>query len=176
MNGMFYRGEIYYVLPEGCEIGSEQHSGRPGIIVSNDQNNKYSSTLEVVYLTTKEKKPLPTHIHIETARLPSTAICEQVFTVDKLRMNDYVGKLTKNEMSEIETGMLISLGLDSYLAAAKEKERATTTVPADPEAPAEKTDIAVGGDSSGHDDREYIMVCAQRDVYKELCMNLIDRK
>lgn len=121
MNGIFYRGEIYYVLPEGCEIGSEQHSGRPGIIVSNDQNNKYSSTLEVVYLTTKEKKPLPTHIHIETARLPSTAICEQVFTVDKLRMNDYVGKLTKNEMSEIETGMLISLGLDSYLAAAKEK-------------------------------------------------------
>ena len=50
MNGMFYRGEIYYVLPEGCEIGSEQHSGRPGIIVSNDLNNKYSSTLEVVYL------------------------------------------------------------------------------------------------------------------------------
>lgn len=165
MNGMFYRGEIYYVLPEGCEIGSEQHSGRLGIIVSNDQNNKYSSTLEVVYLTTKEKKPLP-----------STAICEQVFTVDKLRMNDYVGKLTKNEMSEIETGMLISLGLDSYLAAAKEKERAATTVPAAPEAPAEKTDIAVGGASSGHDDREYIMVCAQRDVYKELCMNLIDRK
>lgn len=145
MNGMFYRGEIYYVLPEGCEIGSEQHSGRPGIIVSNDQNNKYSSTLEVVYLTTKEKKPLPTHIHIETARLPSTAICEQVFTVDKLRMNDYVGKLTKNEMSEIETGMLISLGLDSYLAAAKEKERAATTVSAVPEAPAEKTDIAVLG-------------------------------
>lgn len=92
-------------------------------------------------------------------------------------MSDYVGKLTKNEMSEIETGMLISLGLDSYLAAAKEKERAATTVPAAPEAPAEKTDIAVGGgDSSGHDDREYIMVCAQRDVYKELCMNLIDRK
>lgn len=60
-------------------------------------------------------------------------------------MNDYIGKLTKNEMSEIETGMLISLGLDSYLAAAKEKERAATTVPAAPEAPAEKTDIAVGG-------------------------------
>ena len=97
MNGMFYRGEIYYVLPEGCEIGSEQHSGRPGIIVSNDQNNKYSSTLEVVYLTTKEKKPLPTHIHIETARLPSTAICEQVFTVDKLRMNDYLSLIHISE-------------------------------------------------------------------------------
>ena len=121
MNGMFYRGEIYYVMPEGCEVGSEQHSGRPGIIVSNDQNNKYSSTLEVVYLTTKEKKPLPTHIHIESSRLPSTAICEQVFTVDKLRMNDYVGKLTKNEMNEIETGMLISLGLENAMSSMNRK-------------------------------------------------------
>ena len=60
-------------------------------------------------------------------------------------MSDYVGKLTKNEISEIETGMLISLGLDFYLAAAKEKERAATTIPAAPEAPSEKTDIAVGG-------------------------------
>lgn len=119
MNGMFYRGEIYYVLPEGCEIGSEQHSGRPGIIVSNDQNNKYSSTLEVVYLTTKEKKPLPTHIHIETARLPSTAICEQVFTVDKLRMNDYVGKLSKYEVEDVDAAIVISLGLENALVAVR---------------------------------------------------------
>lgn len=176
MNGCFHRGEIYHILPEDNETGSEQYSGRPAIIVSNEANNKFAPTLEVVYLTTKPKKALPTHVSIEAARFRSIALCEQVFTVDKLRMNDYVGKLTKNEMSEIETGMLISLGLDSYLAAAKEKERAATTVPAVPEAPAEKTDISVGGASSSHDDHEYIMVCAQRDVYKELCMNLIDRK
>ena len=27
MNGMVYRGEIYYVLPEGNEVGCEQRSG-----------------------------------------------------------------------------------------------------------------------------------------------------
>lgn len=45
MNGMFYRGEIYFVLPEGNEVGSEQRSNRPGIIVSSDTNNKFSTTV-----------------------------------------------------------------------------------------------------------------------------------
>lgn len=101
MNGMFYRGEIYFVLPEGNEVGSEQRSNRPGIIVSSDTNNKFSTTVQVVYLTTKEKKPLATHVHIETAKLPSTALCEQIFTVDKLRMDNYVGKLTPFSFARI---------------------------------------------------------------------------
>ena len=48
MNGMVYRGEIYYVLPEGNEVGCEQRSGRPGIVVSNNLNNKHAATVEVV--------------------------------------------------------------------------------------------------------------------------------
>lgn len=119
MNGMFYRGEIYYVLPEGCEIGSEQHSGRPGIIVSNDQNNKYSSTLEVVYLTTKPKKALPTHVSIEAARFRSIALCEQVHTVAKTRVGDYIDKLSKYEVEDVDAAIVISLGLENALAAAR---------------------------------------------------------
>ena len=34
MNGCFHRGEIYHILPEDNETGSEQYSGRPAIIVS----------------------------------------------------------------------------------------------------------------------------------------------
>lgn len=33
MNGCFHRGEIYHILPEDNETGSEQYSGRPAIIV-----------------------------------------------------------------------------------------------------------------------------------------------
>lgn len=67
MNGCFHRGEIYHILPEDNETGSEQYSGRPAIIVSNEANNKFAPTLEVVYLTTKPKKALPTHVSIEAA-------------------------------------------------------------------------------------------------------------
>ena len=42
MNGCFHRGEIYHILPEDNETGSEQYSGRPAIIVSNEANNKFA--------------------------------------------------------------------------------------------------------------------------------------
>lgn len=116
MNGMVYRGEIYYVLPEGNEVGCEQRSGRPGIVVSNNLNNKHAATVEVVYLTTKEKKPLVTHVFIGSSQLPSTAICEQITTVDKTRLNDYCGKLTQGEMEAVEVAIMASLGLDNYLS------------------------------------------------------------
>lgn len=42
------RGEIYYISRGGYNTGSEQQADRPGVIVSNDKNNKNSQTLEVV--------------------------------------------------------------------------------------------------------------------------------
>lgn len=181
MNGMFYRGEIYFVLPEGNEVGSEQRSNRPGIIVSSDTNNKFSTTVQVVYLTTKEKKPLATHVHIETAKLPSTALCEQIFTVDKLRMDNYVGKLTPKEMEEVERGVMIALGLDNYLSKPK-IETPDSPVVAQPPLPAsvvksfswdgEKQPEGEGGLSSP----ELIRAYAQRDAYKELLTGILERR
>lgn len=122
MNGMVYRGEVYYVMPDGSEVGSEQHGGRPAIIVSNNQNNKNSPTVEIVFLTTQEKKKLPTHVYISTAQLPSTAICEQIFTVDKTRLGSYSGKLTEREMKDVELAMMVSLSLYNYLSKPKPVE------------------------------------------------------
>ena len=119
MNGMVYRGEIYYVLPEGNEVGCEQRSGRPGIVVSNNLNNKNAATVEVVYLTTKPKKALPTHVSIEAARFRSIALCEQVHTVAKTRVGDYIDKLSKYEVEDVNPAIVISLGLENALATAR---------------------------------------------------------
>ena len=45
------RGDIFYVGLTPFVTGREQLAGRPGIIVSNDQNNLHSETVEVVYCT-----------------------------------------------------------------------------------------------------------------------------
>lgn len=168
MNGMFYRGEVYYVLPDGNEVGSEQHSGRPAIIVSNNQNNKNAATVEIVYLTTREKKALLTHVCISTAQLPSTAICEQIFTVDKTRLGSYSGKLTEREMKDVELAMMGSLGLDNYLSKPKPVEAPTVAAVPVP-AP-----VAVPSVSDIRGDLEKLRV--QRDTYKELLMEVIGRK
>ena len=57
------RGDIWYIESGYITVGSEQRPGRPAIVVSNDRNNEYSSTLEVVYLTTQPKHDLPTRHH-----------------------------------------------------------------------------------------------------------------
>lgn len=107
-----HRGEIYYIENNlaTVTVGSEQRSGRPGIIVSNDKGNEHSEHVEVVYLTTKDKTPLPTHVKI-MGTVPSTALCEQVHSVSKSRICDHIRDCTEEEMKEIDKALLISLGL-----------------------------------------------------------------
>lgn len=106
----FKRGDIYYI-ERSVFTGSEQASGRPAVIVSNDKNNEHSDTVEVVYLTTQPKKDLPTHVVIRSASRESIAICEQITTVAKERIGNFKGSVTDSEMLNIEIAMLVSLDL-----------------------------------------------------------------
>ncbi len=105
------RGDMYYILCEKTE-GSEQKGKRPAVVVSNDTGNAYAPIIEVVFLTTNTKRWLPTHVEIKSSSARSKALCEQVTTVDKKRVSDYVGKVTKREMEEIEKAIKISLAIE----------------------------------------------------------------
>lgn len=59
------RGEIYFIKSNHKEVGTEQWADRPAVIVSNDEANKYSTAVEVCYMTTKPKQDLPTHFITE---------------------------------------------------------------------------------------------------------------
>jgi mRNA interferase MazF len=107
------RGDIFYIEndSERRPSGSEQRFARPGIIVSNDTCNRFSPTIEAVFLTAKTKKPLPTHVQITSALLPSIALCEQITTVAKKRLGKWCGKLTDSEMQAVDKALAISIGL-----------------------------------------------------------------
>lgn len=104
------RGEIYHIYSLDS-YGSEQSGSRPGIIVSNGYNNRYSPTVEVVFLTTKHKKAIPTHVRISSAERPSIALCEQVMTVDKERLGFFIGCVTNDELDAINEALRISLAI-----------------------------------------------------------------
>ena len=74
MSKEFYRGEIFYIRNESEYSGNVQGGGRPAVIISNDIGNNAGPILEVVYLTTQEKKPLPTHVKINSSKYPSTVL------------------------------------------------------------------------------------------------------
>lgn len=183
-----YKGEIYYIYKKES-IGSEQEGGRPGIIVSNDVGNKHSGIVEVVYLTTREKKPLPTHVEIHSAPHPSIALCEQVETVSKERIGRYINSVTDDELEEIEKALLVSFGINSKVKGfnkLKEWGKLIEEWNESDDAPknVENDITASSSPTLSHsstpsvitdveEDPRYIKVCMERDAYKELYMELI---
>ena len=106
------RGEIFYIARGGATNGSEQFADRPAVVVSNDENNKHSGVIEVVYMTTQPKTDLPTHVTIRSTGRISTVLCEQVSSVSTERVNNYIGQVSEQEMKNIDIALMISLQLD----------------------------------------------------------------
>ena len=102
------RGDIFYADLSPV-IGSEQGGIRPVIIIQNDIGNKYSSVLLVVYFTRQHKKALPTHVYV---RGHGTALCEQIFTIDKTRLLQKKGECRDSDMDRINKALRISLGME----------------------------------------------------------------
>lgn len=105
------RGEIFYIARGGATNGSEQFADRPAVVVSNDENNKHSGVIEVVYMTTQPKTDLPTHVTVRSTGRLSTVLCEQVSSVSTDRVNNYIGQVSEQEMKNIDIALMISLQL-----------------------------------------------------------------
>lgn len=79
--------------------GSIQHGYRPVFVLSNDKNNTYSSTINVIPITSKmNKRKLPVHVELWNhnrygLKEPSTIMVEQITTVALENMDRYVGKI-----------------------------------------------------------------------------------
>lgn len=162
------RGDIFYVHKTPLTYGSEQEAGRPGIVVSNPKNNEYSGAVEVVFTTTREKKPLPTHVTIRSTPLVSTALCEQITTVTVERLGDYIGRVSDIEMANLETAMLVSL--DICLDSVREK---TTEAPIETENQAVVEVKAPVVELVG-EITNVARTMAERDTYKLMYEHLLD--
>lgn len=108
-----WRGDIWLADLRNGTIGSEQGKVRPVVVVQNNIGNKHSPTVTVVPVTSKTKNKLPTHVLIYNSCLPilSTALVEQIRTIDKSRFIKRVGRLSEEIMSKINNAIAIQMGL-----------------------------------------------------------------
>lgn len=106
------RGDIFYINNNRGQVGSEMMKDRPGIIVSNNTNNRHSNEITVVFLTTRPKKETQTHVEIGSTGRRSVALCEAPTTIDKVRIGKYISRATGQEMEEINEKLKIALRLD----------------------------------------------------------------
>lgn len=109
------RGEIYLAALDPT-IGREIAKTRPVLIVSNDINNRYSATITVLPITSKNLQksyPFETILPKGSGNLPkeSKAKADQVRTLDKRRLIKLIGMLNDDVMTKIETALKLHLGL-----------------------------------------------------------------
>lgn len=107
------RGEIYAV-DFGTGFGSEQGGIRPSLILQNDIGNRYSPTTIVAAITgRKTKAALPTHVKIMAKGLKteSTVLLEQIRTIDKARLGEYIGRLDSKTLAAVDRAIVVSLGI-----------------------------------------------------------------
>lgn len=109
------RGDIYYADLSPV-TGSEQGGVRPVLIIQNDVGNKHSPTVICAAITSRmNKAKLPTHIEIDAKKYHivknSVILLEQIRTIDKQRLKEFVCRVDKELMKKVNEALLISLEL-----------------------------------------------------------------
>lgn len=109
------RGDIYYADLSPV-VGSEQGGVRPVLIIQNDIGNRHSPTVICAAITSKmNKAKLPTHVEVDASRYQivknSVVLLEQIRTVDKQRLKDFVCHVDKKLMTKVDEALRVSLEL-----------------------------------------------------------------
>ena len=109
------RGDIWMCDLGNEGMGSEQCGTRYCVIISNNIGNHYSSVVTIALITSKDKdkgkhKIQPTHVPIMLHR-SSLIMTEQLRTISKDRLYNFYRKATKEEMTQIDKALKISLNI-----------------------------------------------------------------
>ena len=109
------RGDIYYATLNPI-VGSEQGGTRPVLIISNDTGNRHSPTVIIAPITSRihTKAKLPTHTAVNDFKgldKNSIVLLEQIRTIDKQRLKQYMGMMPDNIMARVDKALAISISL-----------------------------------------------------------------
>ncbi len=110
------KGEIY-LADLNPTVGSEIAKTRPVLIVSNDINNQYADTVTIVPITSTTQKIYPFEVFLSKGegklRANSKAKANQIKTIDKLRVQKHLGKISEETLKKIEQAILIHLEIET---------------------------------------------------------------
>lgn len=108
---MMNRGDIYWCNLIGVE--SVQGGKRPCLIISNNLNNQHSPTINIIPMTSKNKNNLPVHYKFKINGIVNTLLVEQITTIPKSFVENYIGTMSKESLSKIQTCLIIQLLQDT---------------------------------------------------------------
>lgn len=104
------RGEIWWVNFDPA-IGGEVRKIRPAVVVSNDRFNAGNNRVQVIPLTSSEKRLYLFEARVTVGRRQSKAMADQIKTIARERVREKIGHVTIEEMKAIEKAVRIQLAL-----------------------------------------------------------------
>jgi mRNA interferase MazF len=112
------RGEIYLVGFDPT-VGHEIQKTRPAVVIQNDVSNEHSPITIVAAISSQfSDPPFPREVVIEPdeSGLPkrSAVIVNQIRSVDRLRLQKKLGRLSRQSMERVDEAIKISLGLIEF--------------------------------------------------------------
>ena len=104
------RGEVYWVNLDPT-VGSEIQKTRPAVVISNNIQNKVSSRIVVIPITSNVSKVFPFESRLAINNKEAKALTDQIRTIDKSRISGFIRKLSSTEITELEKALKITLSL-----------------------------------------------------------------
>ena len=104
------RGDVYWINFDPS-VGSEIQKKRPAVIVSNNDSNKYISRVQVIPLTSNVNRVYPCEALVLIRGKQGKVMADQLTTVDKSRVGDFIGTLHTEDMKKITKIIKLQLAL-----------------------------------------------------------------
>jgi mRNA interferase MazF len=104
------RGEVYWVALDPSR-GTEIRKTRPAVIVSNNSCNAYGPRVVVLPMTTNVGSLYPGEAQVRVGGKRARVLGDQIRSVDKRRLRSRVGRLSTEEMLEVEMAIRVTLDL-----------------------------------------------------------------
>jgi len=104
------RGDIYRVALDPTR-GTEIRKKRPAVIVSNDSCNSFGTRVVVLPVTSNVSSLYPGEARVELRGKPGRALGDQIRSIDKSRLRSRAGRLSQQELEDVDDALRITLGL-----------------------------------------------------------------
>src|SRR4051794_7309742 len=110
------RGEVYWVklpLPDSKEKESvrELQGIHPGLVISNDEQNKFSPLITILPLTSQIDKIYPFQVFSKIKGKSGIILVDQIRTIDRKRFGDKIGEFDFDLMEQVERALHTTLAL-----------------------------------------------------------------
>ncbi len=92
-------------------VGGEIQKTRPAIVISNDAANTALNRVIVIPVTSQISKIYPGEALITVNGEQRKAMADQIMTASKRRLSRKMGSISRNDMSAVESAVLLQLGM-----------------------------------------------------------------